>query len=258
MRRPGEPGAGRALAGLGRTAMVFALAALTTACLSRAPVGWRRTVEEAEKSPYGSWVWVDLRGGQRLGGELIAVEAQRIEVARDGRLAAVPISRIAKVTVDAYGGDSSGVVGWTVLGGLSAISHGFFLVLSAPVWGATGAVSAYSVSHAGVEAYDPASPGDRHALVQYARFPQGLPAGFGGQPVSTPPGVPGAPAAAPAGTGPPGVTPPLPAIPPELEARCREPIRRWRAEKDFSRKTLLYRDMPPECVELLRHSVQHE
>ena len=64
---------------------------------------------------------------------------------------------------------------WTLLGTLSTGSHGFFLILSAPVWILTGTVAAVNQSRQPVLTYPRQGWAGWRA---YARFPQGLPPGL--------------------------------------------------------------------------------
>jgi hypothetical protein len=62
---------------------------------------------------------------------------------------------------------------WTVGGGLSAISHGWFMIGTIPAWGAVGV----SVSFASIPVYMRASMKNMcRDLALYSRYPQGIPA----------------------------------------------------------------------------------
>jgi len=60
-------------------------------------------------------------------------------------------------------------IAWTVLGTLSTLSHGWFLILSVPIWSVVGGATTAIVWSPGVRASGCAE------IRAYARFPQGLP-----------------------------------------------------------------------------------
>lgn len=244
--------------------------ALAGGCLHRrAPAGWQRTVSQAERSPYGSWVWVKLDGGSQYGGELLAADAQRIYIAggkifataaqhayfaRNPAVISLQLNTVESITIDIYRDNATGTVLWSLLGTASTITHGFGLLLSAPIWAATGIWASMSVANAGVERIDHPGGADAWRLRRYARYPEGLPAALKSKPPAYPPAATRKskpPAYPPAAATPPGLTAPSPRIPPQLEPLCRQPIQRWRKETDLAKKALLYRDMPPLCKKVI-------
>ena len=73
---------------------------------------------------------------------------------------------------------------WTVAGGLSTISHGFFLIVTAPAWAAVGGtVTAIEFSKGKVRAV----PREGLRLHEFARFPAGMPPGWRDAPRPPPP-----------------------------------------------------------------------
>lgn len=172
-----------------------ALALLAAACTvaNPAPRSWQRSIAQAQRSKYGAWTIVELHGGKQLDGELIAVEPERLLLGSRGRLVPVAIDAIAEVTLSAYTADASGLVAGTGLGVLSTISHGWFLIFSAPLWALIGGGLSRSVSGEGFPTAD--DPEEIADLRKWARFPQGLPAGFLERKPSPPtrPPVPAAP-----------------------------------------------------------------
>ncbi len=172
---------------------VAALALLAAACTvaNPAPKGWQRDIDQAQRSKYGAWTIVELDGGKEVDGELIAVEPERLLLGSRGRLVPVPIGAIHEVTLSAYTADASGLVASTGLGVLSTISHGWFLIFSAPLWALIGGGLSRSASGDGFLTAD--DPAEIAELRKWARFPQGLPAGFLERKPSPPPPVPAAP-----------------------------------------------------------------
>jgi hypothetical protein len=150
---------------------------LCTACFyTTAPEGWLPTPDVAQRQAYGSWIKVDYAeaGGSRtVEGELIAAAADSVYVLTTDSLVALATGVITSATLTAYDARLDAMTTWSALGGVSALSHGWFLVLSLPVWVIVGTTTSASVSkEPRVESVDGA------VLRPYARFPQGLPPGL--------------------------------------------------------------------------------
>jgi len=151
------------------------LAAFAGGCASNpAPQGWLPKAVVAQRTTRGGWIVVERKKdapGGRVAGELIAVEEDRIYVLDDSGLQTVERGSIEKMNLAGYATDGAALGGWAALGTLSTLSHGKFLVLTAPLlWLAGGIASAADESRGGF-----AKPGD---FQKYARFPQGLPPGL--------------------------------------------------------------------------------
>ncbi len=153
--------------------LVLAIAGCTAT--NPAPRAWRRTMTEAEESPFGAWTIVETSVGE-LSGELLAVEPDTLYLSAGVAVRPVPLSRVLKVTVVAYTADSSALATWAGLGMATTFSHGYFAVFSLPIWylvgggisrwhSGSGYLDVYA--HEGVDAL-------RH-LRKWARWPQGLP-----------------------------------------------------------------------------------
>ena len=150
-------------------------ALLTTACAGNpAPEGFLPSRVEAQSSPYGGWMELELANKQRVAGELLAVTPDSVWVltAQGGRVIATRAVMNGKLT--AYQSQAGAISGWTALGVLSTASNGVVLVITAPLWILTGTVAASNDSH------DPVMHVPRPywtQLAPFARFPQGMPAG---------------------------------------------------------------------------------
>ncbi len=105
-------------------------------------------------------------------GELLAVDSKHLWVMNAGGATPIHVDGIREARVPRYDGQAAVGGVWTALGAISGISHGYWLLISGPLWGAIGGASAATMS-AGESV---ARPGGFMALKQYARFPQGLPA----------------------------------------------------------------------------------
>jgi len=168
-------------------------ALITSGCMaaSTAPEGWRRSRADAERLALGSWTRVESRqsadatrenplqddraqpAGPALvtDGELIAIDGESVVLAKGGDVAIVPRGCVGTMTIAAFEPGLAGTIVPGVVGTVSTISHGFLLVLSAPIWLVTTLGSTWAQSAAGtLENPQDAAP--------WARFPQGLPPGF--------------------------------------------------------------------------------
>jgi hypothetical protein len=141
-----------------------------------APKGWLPTAVEAQREAYGGWIKLDFNMGvqpKTVQGELIAAAPDTVYVLTSDSLVVVPTTSVTAGTLTAYDAQHGALRLWTILGTVSTLSHGFVLILSAPVWGIAGLNATASASKAPrVESTDPS------LLRMYARFPQGLPPGL--------------------------------------------------------------------------------
>jgi len=157
--------------------LVIAFVAAATACASN-PDPRPRSIEFVQRDGHGGWIVVELRGGAELSGELISVETAGLQVLtltpRLG-LAFVPKANIVSATLWPWETEYGRPLVWGGLGAASTISHGFLLVLSAPIWVLTATITAGIESRASQLEY-PGDGWDQFSI--WARFPQGLPAGL--------------------------------------------------------------------------------
>jgi hypothetical protein len=159
-----------------RAASPAYLLLLCTACFyTTAPEGWLPTPDVAQRQAYGGWIKVDYAGGagsRTVDGELIAA-ADTVYVLTTDSLVAIATGMITSATLTTYDARLDAMTTWSALGGVSALSHGWFLLLSLPMWVIVGTTTSASVSkEPRVESVDAA------VLRPYARFPQGLPPGL--------------------------------------------------------------------------------
>ena len=156
------------------------LGALASGCLaaSTAPEGWRRSKEDVARVALGSWTRVESRRASPssppalvVDGELIAADGKSVVLAKGGDVTVVPATCVDRMTVAAFEPGVADTIALGSVGGLSTLSHGFFLVISAPIWFLTTLGATWAQSGAGT-LEKPPNPG------AWARFPQGLPPGF--------------------------------------------------------------------------------
>jgi hypothetical protein len=151
-------------------------------------------VEVADVPVKGFPVVVERVAGDDIEGELIASNELFVRVLTGyGRLLAVPWKNIREVRVQlqpSMEGARAGLGVWTALGTLSTLSHGFWLVFSAPIWLGAGIPSTILT---GRPIEGSTSSDEATYLHQFARFPQGLPPRWEGGSMPTPRAVPTAP-----------------------------------------------------------------
>lgn len=158
---------------------VIALVAAAAACAGN-PDPRARSLEIVQRDGHGGWIEVTDRTGRQVAGELIAVELVGVyvlAVVPRSELVFVPKAAIESAKLWAWRANPYLPLGWAGLGTLSTISHGFILVLSAPVWMITGGLASLSEAYAPLFEY-PTQSWDRISI--WARFPQGLPVGLRG------------------------------------------------------------------------------
>ncbi|HEX7604399.1 MAG TPA: hypothetical protein VF316_22425 [Polyangiaceae bacterium] len=153
-----------------------------TASLDRAKTagGAASDVAVSDVPVRGAVTRIYLRSGETLDGELLAVGAHAMAIAvrrgdNDEDLF-VSEAEIEKVRVTAYSNAAltGALVTWGAVGTLSTLSHGVFLIFSAPIW----TVAGMATSIAAAEDSDQSAVvlgGEQAQLWQFARFPQGLP-----------------------------------------------------------------------------------
>ena len=89
-----------------------------------------------------------------------------------GGVVLVPLIEAERVSIELHPSDAAIASAWTALGAASTVSHGGFLVLSLPLWLATG----IPVSVGEARSNDAVGKSEHfERLFQFARFPQGIP-----------------------------------------------------------------------------------
>ncbi|MDQ3370803.1 MAG: hypothetical protein M3680_35745, partial [Myxococcota bacterium] len=150
--------------------------ALLGACISN-PDPREPTLDATARRGHGGWIVATSRAGAIVQGELISIDGDRLHLLvwgpRGETLTYVPTAEVARAQLYTYDSES-GFGAWGLLGSLSTVSHGFFAVLSFPVWVLTaGTIAAIESRHVRLEYPD--DPWSK--LAAWARFPQGLPRG---------------------------------------------------------------------------------
>ena len=160
-------------------ALVVAVAGLPGCAGNVAPRAWRPTAAVAQRSVRGGWITIEAvkgsgaksSGGPLAKGELIAIDETAFHVLSTTGLQSVPRASVGRITLVGYGNRAGTLAVWAVAGGISSLSHGGFLLLTAPMWAIAGIAAAHTEGHAGIVH-------DDELARRFARFPQGLPPGF--------------------------------------------------------------------------------
>jgi hypothetical protein len=133
----------------------------------------------------------EMKSGCALSGELLAADdqsawlfvaqpesraldlrAKATKPEAPGRVFIVSLNEAERVSIELHPSDAAITGGWTALGAASTVSHGGFLVLSLPLWLATG----IPVSVGEARSNDAVGKSEYfERLFQFARFPQGIP-----------------------------------------------------------------------------------
>ena len=167
------------MSGPSRRLLAALLAASLAGCATNpAPPGWLPPAAKAQAQAYGGWISLNCKKGEavtHVEGELIAVTDDRVFVLADSGLVEVRHESVAKATLAAYATGEGALAGWSALGTVSTLSHGLYLLITAPMWIIAGIMAAGGESGAGLLRY-PQKPLASFRL--YARFPQGLPKGL--------------------------------------------------------------------------------
>lgn len=108
-------------------------------------------------------------------GELLAVDQKHVYVLMKKKVRKIDRKDLRKVKVKLYPTPWIGPAIYTLVGVLTCISHGGFLIITMPSWAALGSVTTGLISLENILVLKGKKL--RH-LFEYARFPQGLPLGF--------------------------------------------------------------------------------
>lgn len=159
-----------------RSLILGALLGASACYTSRAPHDWLPKPIEVPSDPYGGWITLTANfsaGAREIEGELIAAERDTVHVMAFSELVSVPLDSVTELRLETFRAERAAFGRWTALGALMSLSHGYFFVLTGPLWITTGSLSAASYSRAPL-----IRTVTIDALRPYSRFPQGLPPGL--------------------------------------------------------------------------------
>ncbi len=179
-----------------------AIGALLCGCAARhAPSGWLPYAQETQREAYGGWIHLEYRAGlgfdgegdpRDVSGELVTISEDSVFVLTGRTLTARALTSVPRATLEVYDSRSGDVARMTLGGTLATVTHGFGLVLTAPLWILTGCLSSAALSNQGrltVDSSRVAMSAQRAGrtvwgraswkdLSRFARFPQGFPPGL--------------------------------------------------------------------------------
>jgi len=110
-----------------------------------------------------------------VSGELLAVDSGHVFVLKGDETVDFPMGDIYRISVTLYPSKAGWMLLWTLGGTASTLSHGLFLVFTAPTWLVVGGTTSVGSAAA---AEKTVRPGAVIYLWQFSRFPAGLPASW--------------------------------------------------------------------------------
>ena len=140
-----------------------------------APKRWLPTPEQTQYQGYGAWIEVETTNGasrSKAYGELIAADSQTVHILVDSQFRSLPVGTIIEGRIFVHSSNWAGMAAWTMVGAVSTLSNGAFLVFTLPLWLIIGPLASGSQSRRPLHTY-PKESWDRLAV--FARFPAGLP-----------------------------------------------------------------------------------
>ncbi len=167
-----------------RALMILIASALTVfvGCASvQAPHGYLPDASNAQKNVYGGWITLEYSAGNAVettDGEFIAFQDSSAYVLTEFRLIRIPSTDIKRASLDIYSKNTLLFALWTVAGTATTATHGWYLIISAPLWLLTGIPSTISESMDGRLAEEKPSISWWLSTSKFSRFPQGIPKGI--------------------------------------------------------------------------------
>lgn len=166
--------------------LLTGIAALFGGCAgTSAPAGFLTTAAETQKQAFGAWAELKYLDGSRVvevNGELISLANDSVTVLTYDNLVTVDRNKVQQLRLTTYDSRYALLAAWTTVGTLSTVSHGYGLVISAPLWILTGSLATSFQSRLPIESLDdgwqfPIESSDDgwQSLNKFARFPQGIP-----------------------------------------------------------------------------------
>lgn len=158
--------------------IALALVALVASgcAISQSPGHYRADAEHMQTDLRGSWMVVVTPARNKMQGELLAVSADSLFLLdQDETLHRLGWEDVHKARLEAWKTRTSSLVGWQAAGTAMSLGHGWFSIITMPLWHLVGTVVT------GSHTFDPLvkMPGSNWADFQpFSRFPGGLPAGL--------------------------------------------------------------------------------
>lgn len=151
--------------------IIFFAAVLNLNCATTsAPNHWLPEKEKADQQSFGGWITIEKVDKLTIRGELISVSDSGLYVMTFDKLVFTGNDSISTAKLGKYE-ETNPVAVWGLMGTLSTVSHGFYLVFSAPIWVVLSTTMASNYSENKIIEYPKNKLAD---FKNYARFPQGL------------------------------------------------------------------------------------
>ncbi len=157
--------------------IIVCLLVLGAGCTAvRAPSGTVPKRKAITTDAFGSWIRLINYDRYVLQGELISATGESLLVLTQNGPREVSKEDIASARLIIYDTNTSEYVLWTMLGSVSTLSNGAFLIVTFPAWLLAGITTSSGESNRDNYLDYPGVSLDE--LIKYSRFPQGLPAGI--------------------------------------------------------------------------------
>jgi hypothetical protein len=152
---------------------VVSLLSAAACYTSTAPEDWLGNAESMQRGAYGGWITVTRTDRSYYSGELIAAQQDSIYILNAAGLVVTATSDMTAAKMETFRAKITSNAFWGTAGAFSTLSHGFVLILTAPLWiiSTTAATAAYSRAPL-------IKTTQWSELAPYARFPQGMPRGL--------------------------------------------------------------------------------
>jgi hypothetical protein len=183
--RAGHPAQARHLGrtGVGTGSLAMIVAALLICALAgsgcasvRAPRALHPEPEMLSRHVYGAWLLLEVgRGDQtyETEGEFLGLGGPDVVLLVADGPVRVHRDSIESAAIDVHARNTGLYAGWMSAGALSTLSHGYFLVFTAPAWLIVGGVCTITADHAGYHRAVRPSLAWWRSMAIYARYPQG-------------------------------------------------------------------------------------
>ena len=160
---------------------VILVASAAVGCASvNAPPGFLPGPIEASQWVHGAWIDLRMNGDtgiRTLSGELLAITRDSLWILVPGLGGHVVPRRGVAGEMGFYKPEMGSIQTNTLLGTVSTISNGFFLIITAPAWWLTGTLGGKAdAANAVKQLADDPPDAKMSPLAAYARYPQGIPA----------------------------------------------------------------------------------
>ena len=154
------------------------LALLMLGCaVSRSPRGYRADAEHMQTDVRGAWIQLKTLQRQTIAGELLAVDCDSLRLlVADGRVERLSWRAVRKARLEAWKTRTRSMVGLQGAGTALAIGHGWWGIITLPLWHLTGSVLTGNYTFDPIVTVPDGTWGD---LIPFARYPGGLPANLG-------------------------------------------------------------------------------